>query len=98
MLGLIFSSKLDWGSIAETASKKIGALFRLLKFLSPEVALYLCKTTIQPYMEYYCHGWAGAPSCYLLLLDKLEKLICRAVGPLFAASLELLAEHRKKPA
>ena len=39
MLGLIFSSKLDWGSIAETASKKIGALFRLLKFLSPEVKL-----------------------------------------------------------
>ena len=33
MLGLTFSSKLDWGtyiiSIAETASKKIGALIRL---------------------------------------------------------------------
>ena len=42
MLGLIFSSKLDWGShsisIAETASKKIGTLIRSLKFLSPEVA------------------------------------------------------------
>ena len=95
MLGLIFSSKLDWGSIAETVSKKIGALIRLLKFLSPEVALYLYKTTIQPYMEYCCHGWVGAPGCYLLLLDKLEKVICATVGPLFAASLELLAQHRK---
>ena len=24
-------------------------------------------------MEYCCHVWAGAPSCYLELLDKLEK-------------------------
>ena len=45
MLRLTFSSKLDWGfymiSIAKTASKKIGALIRFVKFLSPEVALYL---------------------------------------------------------
>ena len=44
MLGLIFSSKLDWGSyvisIAKTASKKIVALICSVKFLSPEVALY----------------------------------------------------------
>ena len=75
MLGLAFSSKLDWGSyifsIAKTASKKIGALIRSTKFLSPEVALYLYKSTIRPYMEYCCHVWAGAPSCYLELLDKL---------------------------
>ena len=45
LLGLTVSSKLDWGSyiisIAKTASKKIGALIRSMKFLSPEVALYL---------------------------------------------------------
>ena len=39
MLGLTFSSKLDWGSyiisIAKTASKKIGALIRSMKFLCP---------------------------------------------------------------
>ena len=39
MLGLTFSSKLDWGSyivsIAKTASKKIGALIRSMKFLFP---------------------------------------------------------------
>ena len=43
MLGLTFSSKLDWGSyiisIAKTASNKIGALICSMKFLSPEVAL-----------------------------------------------------------
>ena len=45
MLGLTFSSKLDWGSyitsIAKTASKKIGALIRSMKFLSPVVAVSL---------------------------------------------------------
>ena len=44
MLGLTFSSKLDWGSyiisIAKTASKKIGALIRSMNFLSPAVALH----------------------------------------------------------
>ena len=42
-------------------------------------------------MEYCCHVWAGAPSFYLDLLDKLQKRICRTVGPSFAASLEPLA-------
>ena len=75
MLGLTFSSKLDWGSyiisIAKTTSKKIAALIRSMKFLSPEVALYLYKSAIRPCMEYCCHVWAGAPSCYLELFDKL---------------------------
>ena len=44
-------------------------------------------------MEYCCHVLAGAPSCYLELLDKLQKPICRTVGPSLAASLEPLA-HR----
>ena len=78
MLGLVFSSKLDWGSyiisIAKTASKKIGALIRSMKFLSPEVARYLYKSTIRPCMEYCCYVWDGAPSCYLELLDKLQKI------------------------
>ena len=59
MLGLILSSKWDWGSyiisIAKTASKKIGALIRSMKFLSPEVALCLYQSTIHPCMEYCCH-------------------------------------------
>ena len=79
MLVLTFSSKLDWGSyivsIAKIASKKIGALIRSMKFLTPEAALYLYKSTIRPCMEYCCHVWAGAPSCYLELLNKLQKRI-----------------------
>ena len=84
----------DFISIAKTAFKKIGALILSMKFFSPEVALYLYKSTIRPCMEYCCHVWAGAPSCYLDLLDKLQKRICRIVGPSLAASLEPLAHHR----
>ena len=58
-------------------------------FLSPEVALYLHKSTICPCVEYYCHIWVGAPSCYLELLDKLQKRICRTFVPPLAASLEM---------
>ena len=97
MLGLTFSSKLDWVSyiisVAKTASKKIGALISSMKFLSPEVALFLYKSTICPCMEYCCHVWAGASSCYLELLDKLEKQKYQTVGPSLAASLEPLAHH-----
>ena len=99
MLGLTWSSKLDWGSyiisIAKTASKKIGALICSTKFLSSEVALYLYKSTICPCMGYCCHAWAGAPGCYLELLEKLQKPICRAVGPSLAVSLEPLAHQQK---
>ena len=95
MLGLTFSSILDWAcyiiSIAKTASKKIGALTCSMKFLSPEVVLYLYKSIINPCMEYCCHVWAGTPRNYLELLDKLQKKICRTVGPSLAAYLELLA-------
>ena len=41
-------------------------------FFFPEVAQYIYKSTIWPCMEYCCHVWAGAPSCYLELLDKLQ--------------------------
>ena len=77
ILGLTFSSKLDWGtyiiSIAKTFSKKIEDLIRSMKFPSPEVAHYLYKSTTWPCTEYCYHGWAGVPSCYLELLDKLQK-------------------------
>ena len=98
MLGLSFSSKLDWVSYimsnVKTASKQIRALIRSMKFLSPELALYLCKSSIRPWVEYCCHVWAGNPSCYLDLLDKLQKQICKTVGHSLAASLEPLVQRQ----
>ena len=42
-------------------------------------------------MEYCCHDWAGAPTCYLEMLNKLQKEICRTVGSSLAIPLEVLA-------
>ena len=78
----------------KTTSKIIRALIRSTKFLSPEVALYLYQSSIRPCMEYCCHVWARAPSSYLELLDKLQKRICRTVGPSLATSLEPLNHSR----
>ena len=50
-----------------------------MKFLSPEFALHLYKSNICPCREYCCHAWADAPSCYLELLEKLQKRISRTV-------------------
>ena len=78
MLGLTFSYKLDSGSyiisIAKIISRKIGSLICSMKFLSPKVALDVCISTIQSYMEYCCHntvvmsGW-----CSYLLLEIFGK-------------------------
>ena len=62
-----------------------------MKFLSPEVALYLYKSAVLPFMEYCCNIWADAPSFYFELLDKLQKLICRTVGDSLATSIQSVA-------
>ena len=77
--------KMD-GSVLEEKSS--------FKILSPKVSLYLYKTIIRPCMEYCCHIRAGAPKCYLRLVDKLQKRIRRTFGPLIAASLETLPHCR----
>ena len=91
-------SKLDWSSpiisIAKSSSKKIGALIPSMKFQSPWVALYIYKYTMRPCMEYSCHFWTGASSCCMKLFDKLQKLICRTVGPSLTASFEPLVHRR----
>ena len=66
MLGLTFSSKLNLSSymisIAKTPSKKIGALIRSMKFLSPEVAascLYksLCMESLCLHKSLCLYAW-----------------------------------------
>ena len=57
----------------------------------------LCIFINLPYTHVWnivTHVWAGAPNCYLQLLDKLQKQICRTVGPPLAVSLEPLARCR----
>ena len=64
-----------------------------MKYLSPEVAPDLYKSTIWPCIE-YSNVWAGAPSCYLEFLEKLQKQICRTLGPSLTATVEPLTHRR----
>ena len=54
-------------SMAETSFKNIGAIILSMTFRSLEVA--------RPCREYSSHVWVGAPSCYLDMLDKLQKRV-----------------------
>ena len=45
-------------------------------------------------MENCCHSWAGGPSWYVDMLDKLPKWIWRTVGSSFATSLEPLVQSQ----
>ena len=91
MLGLNFSSKLDWGSyiisFAKSVSLKIEGLIFSMTFLCPEVALYLYISTMHLCVEYWCHIWAYTRRFYLELLDKLQN---RYVGLLVLHLFPLL--------
>ena len=92
ILGVSFSSKLNWGSyivsIVKNAFKKCAALdFLFLALLFISVKL-LCTYIKRDCIE-YCHCvWAGCFSCCLDIWDKLQMLICRTIGPSLAATLD----------
>ena len=50
--------------------------FDSLMFLFCEVAFDLNKSTTCLHMEYCCYVWAGVPTCYLDILDRLQKWVC----------------------
>ena len=91
ILGLSFSSKLDWGpyiiSIAKTNSKKNGPLSQSVKCLSPTIALYIYKSTIMLLNTVVLSGLVP------LLGDvrKTIKMDMKNWQPSLAASLEPLA-------
>ena len=45
-------------------------------------------------MEYCCHLWVDATCCYLEWLEKLQKQVCRTVGPSLNNSVEPLIHRR----
>ena len=77
-LGLTFSSKLNSGSYIICCLNYFQENRGLDLFYQVSFS-WGCsdKSTMCSCMEHCCHVWAGAPSCYLELLDKLQKQICR---------------------
>ena len=44
----------------------------IILFTTSVARTFSCTSFVPACMEYCCHVWAGAPSCYLELLDKLK--------------------------
>ena len=64
-----------------------------MKFISL-IPVYLHKVTIRLCMGYFCPVWTDAPSCYLDMLDNLQKWVCGIDGPTLASSLEHIGHRR----
>ena len=56
-------------------------------FFSFWVACKRHKSTIRICTECRYYALVGAPYCYLDMFDRLQRLLCRTLGPTFAASL-----------
>ena len=65
-----------------------------MKFPSPKVALCLYKSNRCNCVESCCYTWAGALNCYFKRLDKLQKRVCKTVGPSLLVSLEPSVHRR----
>nr|CAI5850061.1 unnamed protein product [Callosobruchus analis] len=64
--------RVKYESIENTASQKLGVLFRCRKLHTPEQLLLLYKAQIRPSLEYCSHLWGCAPKHTLKLLDAIQ--------------------------
>ena len=94
ILGMDISSDLSWGKYISGIAMHVGCLSHARKFIPPSALLYLYKTSIRPLIEYCSHIWAGAPDCYLRMLDKVQRRLCYLVGEDLAVSLDSLGHRR----
>ena len=85
---------LTFSPLLKLSARKLEPWFALWSFL---LLSLFCISINLPY-AYYAFAWntvlAGVPSCYLELLDKLQKRICRTVSPSLATSFEPMAHCR----
>merc|ERR1712121_39298 len=82
VLGLEINSNLSWRnpieSMAKSASKKLGVLFRCHSFFSSAELLQLYVGLIRPCLEYCSHVWGGSP--FTRILDRVEAKAFRLVN------------------
>ena len=96
ILGVSFSRDLSWKdhiySLTKSASMKLGMLYRLKKFFTPDQLLSLYRGHIRPCMEYASHIWGG--SSHVSLLD-VEKKAFRLINlPKLTDSIQPLHQRR----
>nr|CAH7723151.1 unnamed protein product [Callosobruchus chinensis] len=82
-------------SIAITARKKLGYLFRARKYCSTSNLLTLYKAQIRPSLEYCSHIWGAAAPTTLSILDAVQRRAIRLIGDLaLTCHLQPLSHRR----
>ena len=98
VLGLEINSNLSWRnhieSMAKSASKKLGVLFRCRSFFSSAELLQLYVGLIRPCLEYCSHVWGG--SSFTRILDRVEAKAFRLIDDArLTSSLDSLSLRRR---
>ena len=99
MLGVSVASDLSWNehisSVAKSATRKIGFLFRSKRFFTPLHLLTLYNAQIRPCLEYGSHLWRRASKYSLANLDTIQKRAVRLIDDYaLTDSLDSLAHRR----
>lgn len=100
LLGVDFSSNLNFGGYietrAKTASKKLGILSKVQRYFTPCQLLSLYKAQVRSCMEYCSHLWDGSARYQLEALEAIDNRARRLVGDdsLTTGRLQTL-EHRR---
>lgn len=84
---------------AKTAAKKLGILFKVRRYFTPEQLLRLYQAQVRSCMEYCSHLWDGSAKYQLDALDSVDRRARRLIGDdaLVETKLQSL-EHRRKVA
>nr|CAH7741958.1 unnamed protein product [Callosobruchus chinensis] len=67
-------------SIATTAEKEIGYLFKARNHFSPSNLLTLYKVQVRPSLKYCSHIWGAAAPTTLSILDAVQRRAIRLIG------------------
>jgi len=99
LVGITFEQDLNWhgqvSSIATSAAKKLGFLFRARKYFSPSNLYTLYVSQIRPCMEYCSHIWGSASPSTLKILDSIQRKAVRLIDdPNLTGRLPSLAHRR----
>jgi hypothetical protein len=99
MLGLTIDNKLSYKkhitSIATSAARKLGFLFRAKSYFTPAQRLTLYKSQVRPVLEYCSHIFAGAPDNSLKILDGIQRKAIRLIDdPALTSNLQSLGHRR----
>ncbi|XP_063362860.1 uncharacterized protein LOC134651689 [Cydia amplana] len=103
LLGLSLKPNLNFGSTiesrAKTAAKKLGVLFKVRRYFTPNQLLSLYQAQVRSCMEYCCHLWDGSAKYQLAALDSIERRAHRLLGddPAVKSKLQSL-DHRRRVA